>query len=80
MNLTGDRNQCPGCKAYFNSILAFDKHRTGKHGQDRRCLAEHEMLAKGMSQNSAGFWISKAMPFATRTARARSRDQGVGKG
>ena len=62
MSLTGDRNQCQGCKAYFNSTFAFDKHRTGEHGKDRRCLTADEMQAKGMSIDGAGFWISAAMP------------------
>jgi len=65
MNLSGDRNQCQGCKTFFNSTFAFDKHRRGEHGIDRRCLTAEEMQAKGMSQNAAGFWISAAMtPFA----------------
>lgn len=57
--LTGQRNQCPGCGLYFNSNKAFDKHRTGKHGVDRRCRTEQEMLDKGMALNNAGFWISE---------------------
>lgn len=61
--LTGDRNQCPGCEKLFNSTFAFDKHRTGKHGIDRRCMTEAEMLQLGMSQNNSGFWISKNNPF-----------------
>lgn len=62
MNLTGDRNQCQGCKAFFNSTFAFDKHRRGEHGVDRHCLTVEQMEAKGMSTNAAGFWISAAMP------------------
>jgi len=62
MKLSGDRNQCQGCKEYFNSTFAFDKHRTGEHGKDRRCLTTAEMTAKGMDKNAAGFWISSAMP------------------
>jgi hypothetical protein len=69
--LSGDRNQCQGCKTYFNSTKAFDKHRTGKHGVDRRCLTEDEMLAKGMSLNKDGFWITKAMPVALIQQRER---------
>jgi len=65
MKLTGDRNQCQGCKAYFNSTAAFDKHRAGDHGKDRRCLTEPEMLAKGMALNAAGFWVGSRMPDAT---------------
>lgn len=62
-NLSGDRNQCPGCGQLFNSTFAFDKHRTGRHGIDRRCLNEAEMLELGMSKNNAGFWISKTNQF-----------------
>jgi hypothetical protein len=62
MKLHGDRNQCQGCKEYFNSSFAFDKHRAGEHGKDRRCLTVDEMRAKGMDKNAAGFWISSAMP------------------
>lgn len=60
--LRGDRNQCPGCGEYFNSTFAFEKHRTGQHGVDRRCLTPEEMRAKGMDMNAAGFWVSAAMP------------------
>jgi hypothetical protein len=68
MKLTGDRNQCQGCKTHFNSSFAFDKHRTGEHGKGRRCLSEDEMRAKGMCTNAAGFWISAAMPETIREA------------
>jgi hypothetical protein len=27
---------------------------------NRRCLTEEEMLAKGMSKNSRGFWITQS--------------------
>ncbi|HQR98138.1 MULTISPECIES: hypothetical protein [unclassified Polaromonas] len=64
MKLSGDRNQCQGCKEYFNSSFAFNKHRHGDHGIDRRCMTVDEMQAKGMSKNAAGFWISAAMPDA----------------
>jgi hypothetical protein len=59
--LKGDRNQCTSCKHYFNSIGAFEKHRTGAMN-NRRCLTEDEMINKGMSVNSAGFWIGTKMP------------------
>ena len=58
--LTGQRNQCQGCHEYFNSNKAFDKHRTGEFGKDRRCRTPEEMLEKGMSLNKAGFWITEA--------------------
>lgn len=60
MKLRGQKNQCQGCKRYFNSNIAFEKHRTGKHGVDRRCMTEEEMTAKGMSLNAKSFWISES--------------------
>jgi hypothetical protein len=60
MKLTGKRNQCQGCKQYFNSNTAFEKHRTGTYGKDRRCMTEEEMKAKGMSLNAQSFWISES--------------------
>ena len=59
--LKGNRNQCQGCKELFNSNRAFDKHRTGKHGVDRRCRTTEEMTRIGMSVNSEGYWIGKKM-------------------
>lgn len=71
--LSGDRNQCQGCKAYFNSGYAFDKHRRGEHGHDRRCLTAEEMTAKGMSVNADGFWITKTMPVAVLEKKQTSK-------
>lgn len=67
MNLTGQRNQCRGCDQHFNSNAAFDKHRTGDYKTGRRCRTPEEMIAKGMSLNAAGFWVTKNMP-SDRTA------------
>jgi hypothetical protein len=55
--LRGDRNQCGACQKYFNSSGAFEKHRTGHFGVDRRCMTTEEMEAKGMCVNAQGFWI-----------------------
>ena len=74
MKLTGDRNQCQGCKEFFNSIKGFDKHRRGTPSIDRRCLTSTEMLAKGMSMNAHGFWITATMPFARFTQAQNTRD------
>ena len=60
--LRGDRNQCQGCKEYFNSTGAFEKHRTGQYGVDRRCRTPEEMIAKGFSLNAAGYWVASKMP------------------
>lgn len=59
--LKGNRNQCGGCSEYFNSVGAFEKHRVGKYGEQRRCLTPEEMMQKGMSKNDAGFWIGEKM-------------------
>ena len=59
--LTGDRNQCQGCKEYFNSIKAFERHRIGEYGADRRCRTPDEMMARGYSKNKYGFWITQKM-------------------
>lgn len=55
------RNQCGGCRVFFNSVTAFDKHRIGEYGVDRRCMTVDEMTAKGMSVNEAGYWIGSSM-------------------
>jgi len=78
MKLTGDRNQCQGCKTHFNSTAAFDKHRSGQHGVDRRCLTEPEMLAKGMAKNAAGFWVGSPMLNAGTQYWQNSDDQTSG--
>ncbi len=58
--LRGSRNQCPTCSEYFNSNKAFDRHRFGNPGSlNRRCRTPAELLAKGWSLNSSGFWITK---------------------
>lgn len=61
--LTGQRNQCSSCLEYFNSNYAFDRHRAGDFGVDRRCLIVEEMTAKGMVVNALGFWVSGALPL-----------------
>lgn len=59
MKLTAKRNQCQSCKQYFNSTSAFDFHRHGKFGLDRRCMTSLEMTKFGMLVNSDGFWITE---------------------
>lgn len=53
--------QCGGCRRYFTSVYAFDKHRAGP-ADARRCLTKEEMLAAGMAVNERGLWVSSAMP------------------
>lgn len=61
MKLSGETNQCQGCKAYFRSSTGFDKHRTGEHGVNRRCMTPDEMRAVGMSVNNDGWWVASTM-------------------
>jgi len=85
--LAGDRNQCPGCGELFNSNSAFDKHRTGAHGVDRRCLTAQQMLTRGMVLGADRFWRGEPMrlgPAGTPIAaeawppRSDDRDRGAG--
>lgn len=62
VQLRGDRNECAGCGELFNSTHAFEKHRTGSHGINRRCLTVDEMVSAGMVKGADGFWRGSAMP------------------
>lgn len=57
--LRGQHNHCSACGEYFNSNKAFEKHRIGAFGVDRRCATVEEMKAKGMSKNSGDWWITE---------------------
>ena len=49
---------CMTCHLSFATDKAFDKHRTGAYGVDRRCLTTEEMLAlvKPMRLLDNGRW------------------------
>jgi hypothetical protein len=70
--LRGDRCQCPTCREYFNSTYAFDRHRVGRFGVDRRCLVRAEMIAKGMAMNDR-FWVAQQMPLGRGGTSKRRR-------
>jgi len=58
--LRGEHNECPGCGQLFNSMKAFEKHRTGSHTDNgRRCLTVAQMEAIGMMRNAHGWWITE---------------------
>src|SRR5487761_2044910 len=59
LKLTGSRNQCPTCGKGFNSVTAFEMHRVGKFGVDRRCATAQEMLEMGMILPAHGFWVTE---------------------
>lgn len=56
--LTGDRCECPTCGDRFNSTAAFDEHRVGRYGVNRRCLSADDMAAEGMRLRADGFWTT----------------------
>jgi hypothetical protein len=77
--LRGDHCQCSGppyrgCGQHFNSVRAFDKHRTGEW-TNRRCLTVDEMGAKGMALSSTGFWVSNPSPQGRFEAALRGGGQ-----
>jgi hypothetical protein len=71
--LTGSRCECGACHQRFNSTSAFDLHRTGVHGVDRRCRELSEMIAIGMRVNSSGFWIERPRGEARQKRGPRAR-------
>lgn len=85
IKLRGNRCRCAACGLYFNSAAAFDRHRTGIHGQSRSCQSASELLAKGWITNEAGFWISghlpgrvfNRLPFAQETRSPLTLAQGA---
>ena len=64
--LTGNRCQCPTCGEYFTSTRAFDRHRIGQFGNDRRCLTATEMDAAGLGEGSDARrrWVEPAQKNA----------------
>lgn len=62
MKLTGNRCLCSGCGEYFNSVGAFEKHRTGS-AENRVCKPPESI---GMSKNAAGYWITAPMTLKPR--------------
>ena len=56
--LGSNRCQCAVCHEYFNSTAAFDKHRTGDYGTDRRCRTPFEMTEAGMAVSQRGWWVT----------------------
>lgn len=81
--LTTVRCRCVACGEFFNSVTSFDRHRTGTYSlhpfaetsEGRRCLSSNEMLSRGMSINSTGFWITESR--AQRHDRKLMRDADV---
>jgi hypothetical protein len=76
--LREDRNQCPTCQEFFKSSKAFDQHRVGVIGINRRCLTTAEMQARNFGRTTDAFWCS---PVAQKDRerlnqiRARGKDK-----
>lgn len=49
--------ECVGCESLFLGVPAFDSHRVGRHGIDRRCATPDEMRAAGLGQDDRGVWV-----------------------
>ena len=52
------RSECIACNKAFRSVPEFDRHRTGDHGPDRRCLTSDEMIENGWEILASGMWRS----------------------
>lgn len=61
--LGANRCQCGTCGEYFNSTVAFDKHRV-LDGNTRRCLRPVEMTEKGMAVSQRGWWVGSVREMA----------------
>lgn len=67
------RCQCGACSALFGGTRLFERHRVGAYVPDqRRCLSQDEMRARGWSKNRDGFWIEKEADERARTRLQRT--------
>ena len=48
--------ECIGCLRLFRGVPAFDAHRTGRHGGNRRCMTDAEMIAAGLALDEREVW------------------------
>ena len=56
VKLSGQRNQCPSCCELFATNAAFERHRVGRIGVDRRCMTLEELTQAGAYRDAKGFW------------------------
>lgn len=78
MKLRGNHCQCGACGRYFNSLTAFDKHRTGPFSHNvlsRECLTDEQMVAKGMSVSAKGWWVGSKYANPSRAYDSRTGDR-----
>jgi hypothetical protein len=64
--------KCGECGLMFNTVSAFDRHRTGEYGRRderrRRCRTRDEMTEIGMFERN-GRWYGERMPIAAIAAK-----------
>lgn len=64
-------NQCSGCDVDFTSTTAFDAHRVGEFGHNRRCLTRAEMAEKRKRDGTPVFEVGeKVSLYMTEAQRA----------
>ena len=79
--LRGNQNQCPSCGDLFGGFTAFDMHRVGEHGLDRRCRTPDEREAVGLRLDDQGFWRrSPPAAFVARRHNASAISGAIGQG
>lgn len=61
LKLGNRRCTCSTCGEFFNSVSAFDKHRSGPW-TNRTCLTADQMKDVGMIENAAGYWVTSINP------------------
>lgn len=64
-----------GCCRSFASKGGFERHRTGRHGVDRRCLTDAEMFEAGWTQREDGWWVVPSEDRPAHWAAGRARVQ-----
>ena len=55
------RCQCPTCEEYFNSVVAFDRHRVFDDPKKPDWTTRHCDTSK-LVKNAAGYWCIELMP------------------
>lgn len=69
--------ECIGCQRLFWGVGAFDTHRTGPHGGDRRRMTDAEMAKVGLERDEPGIRFDATERRAA--AERRGRTPRIGK-
>ena len=52
----GLQSECGACGLIFCGVEAFERHRVGQHGVNRRCLTVNQMTAKNFTRCEFDRW------------------------